>query len=88
MTMISNDLDNLEASIAEAAATLMKLTLQAARLRADDPDITSMIDGLTAARLIVTGAGPQLQLELLADVNGGTVRFFGATFVEPSSVLQ
>jgi len=79
-------LDELDTRLATTAAALLKTVLQAARLR--KPEATDFIDGLSMATLMVKAAGPQIQIELLAPAEGGTVLLYGACFEEPGALLQ
>jgi hypothetical protein len=76
-------LDDLDARLAETAAGLLKTILQAVRTRHhDDEETLHELATLTACRLSITAVGPEIQLELVGPVEGGTKRFYGATFSE------
>lgn len=80
------NLDELDTRLAQSSAELLKSFLTIARLRAEDQETVLALDGLTACRLIVTAVRAEIQVELLADIDGTTRRIYAATFAEP--VLQ
>ncbi|OGI41828.1 MAG: hypothetical protein A2150_00495 [Candidatus Muproteobacteria bacterium RBG_16_64_11] len=84
--MSDETLDDLDAKLASTSAELLKSFLTIARLRAADQETVEAIEGLTAARLILTVVREQIQVELLADIDGETRRIYAATFAE--QVLQ
>ena len=78
--------DELETRQAEAAATLLKTMLQAARMRR--PDRAATLNKLTACRLVITADGPRVQLMLHGQIEGDAELLYGATFTEAGGVMH
>ena len=72
--------DELETRQAEAAGTLLKTMLQAACIRR--PYRAESLKALTAARLVITAVGPQVQLQFFAEIDGNSELLYAATFRE------
>ena len=72
--------DELETRQAAAAGTLLRTMLQAACIRR--PYRAESLKALTAARLVITAVGPQVQLQFFAEIDGNSELLYGATFQE------
>lgn len=84
--MADDNFDDLDCRVASTSAELLKTLLTIARSRAVDQETVEAIEGLAAVRLTITAVRADIQIELLADIDGTTRRIFGATFKE--AVLQ
>ena len=78
--------EELETRQAESAVLLLQTMLQAARMRR--PDRAAKLKALTGCRLEITAVGPQVQLQLLAQVEGESELLYGATFTEAGGVMH
>ena len=79
-------LEVLETRQAESAVLLLQTMLQAARIRR--PDRAAKLNALTGCRLEITAVGPQVQLQLHAQVEGESELLYGATFTEAGGVMH
>lgn len=77
---MTDDYDDLDEKLASTSAELLKTMLTIARCRAEDQETADILGSLTACRLIVTAVRADLQVELLADIDGATRRIYAATF--------
>lgn len=74
----------LDLRLAKTSAEMLKTFLAVARARAEDQETVDTLDGLSACRLTVTAVKTDLQIDLLAEIDGTARRIYAATFKEDS----